>query len=140
MIDYGFEERKLKIEITKKKKETVYEIKNYLGIAMLVMNEGAMVACKMAAMVGRTHEANRDIFDVWYFLKEGMEIDEKLFESESGMVVDEGWKAILQRAEKLKSNEVLFGLGDLLDEAKKDFVRNKLVEELKFEVEIRRGK
>ena len=139
LVDYGYEQRKLKIEINKIKKDTVYEIKNYLGISMLVMNGPAMLACKMAAVVGRKHEANRDVFDMWYFLKSGMEIDEQLFENESGMKMREGWKVMVDRINRLKPNEVLFGLGDLLDESKKYFVREKMIDELKFEIGLRSG-
>lgn len=137
LIDYGFGDRKLKIEISKKKKETKYEVKNYMGIGMKVMNRAAMVACKLAAVVERTHEANRDLFDMWYFLKADLSIDRDLFKMETGLEVDEGWKKLLERVEKIKKNEILFGLGDLLDEKMKYQVREKMAEELKFEVQLK---
>lgn len=40
LLDYGFTERKLKIEITRKKTETDFVVMNYLGISMLTMNIG----------------------------------------------------------------------------------------------------
>jgi len=139
LLDYGFEERKLKIEISKRPTEMKFEARDFMGISMMIMTKEAMVACKMAAMVGRKHEANRDVFDMWYFLKNNFEIDEKVFEEKSELTIGEGWKLMKERVERLKANEVLFGLGDLLDASKKDLVKIKMKEELMLEIKMRAG-
>lgn len=137
LVDYGYSERKLKIEISKRKKETKYVIGNYLGIPMLIINRSAMVACKLMALINRTHEANRDVFDMWYFLKNGMEVDKELFEMETGISLTEGWEKAKNRISGLKKNELLFGLGDLLDNSMKETVKKQMVDDLKWEIEAR---
>ena len=110
LLDYGFDERKLKVEIARNKTKPDFVVMNYLGILMLVMNREAMVASKLLALATRVKFANRDVFDVWYFLKNGWEIDESVLKDKNGEdIVTIINKAIL-RVEKIKDNEILNGL------------------------------
>jgi predicted nucleotidyltransferase component of viral defense system len=137
LLDYGFEERKLKIEITRVKTETNFVVMNYLGISMLVMNREAMVAGKLLALATRTKMANRDVFDIWYFLKNGWEIDDEVIKSKSGLGTKEIIEMAISRIEKIKTNQILFGLGDLIDNSTKDFVRQHLKEDVLLELRMR---
>lgn len=136
LLDYGHSERKLKIEITRTKVNTEFIVMNYLGISMLVMNRSAMVAGKLLALALRAKFANRDVFDVWYFLKNGWEIDESVIKFKNESVTSIIKKAIL-RVEKIKNNEILNGLGDLLNNSMKDFVRKHLKEDVLLELKMR---
>ena len=137
LLDYGFDERKLKIEITRIKTETSFMVMNYLGISMLVMNRSAMVAGKLLALATRTKIANRDIFDIWYFLKNNWEIDINVIENKSGLKTKEIIKMAINRVEKIKNNQILFGLGDLLNNSTKDFVKKHLKEDVLLELKMR---
>ncbi|MFA6368875.1 MAG: nucleotidyl transferase AbiEii/AbiGii toxin family protein [Candidatus Shapirobacteria bacterium] len=137
LLDYGFEERKLKIEITRIKTETSFIVMNYLGISMLVMNRSAMVAGKLLALATRTKLANRDIFDIWYFLKNNWEIDNKVIKSKSGLDIKKIIEMAIRRVEKVKNNQILFGLGDLLSNSTKDFVKKHLKEDVLLELKMR---
>jgi len=137
VLDYGFEERKLKIEITRVKTETNFIVMNYLGISMLVMNRSAMVAGKLLALATRTKMANRDVFDTWYFLKNDWEIDDKVIKSKSGLTTKKIVKMAIDRVEKIKNNQILFGLGDLLNNSMKDFVKTHLKEEILLELRMK---
>ena len=137
LLDYGFEERKLKIEITRNKTDTNFEVKNYLGISMLVMNKAAMVACKLLALATRPKTANRDVFDIWYFLKNNWEIDEKVIKSKGKTNTDKLIKKSIIRIENIKDNEILHGLGDLLNNSTKDWVKNNLKTETLLELRMR---
>lgn len=137
LLDYGFAERKIKIEITRKKTETDFKVMNYLGISMLTMNREAMVACKLLALATRKKMANRDIFDTWYFLKNGWNIDDKVIKSKSGLELDNILNMAIVRIEKIKNNEILFGLGDLLNNSMKDFVKNNLKKDVLLELNMR---
>lgn len=53
---------------------------SYLGISMKVMVREDMLAHKLAAMFERIGRTNRDIFDVWYFLKNNWPINIKITE------------------------------------------------------------
>lgn len=137
LLDYGFEERKLKIEITRDKTETTFEVKNYLGISMLTMNRPAMVACKLLALATRVKMANRDVFDVWYFLKNNWEIDNEVIKNKGKSNINEIIKKSINRVQKIKDNEILFGLGDLLNNSTKDWVKNNLKTETLLELKMR---
>ena len=137
LLDYGFEERKLKIEITRNKTETNFDVKNYLGISMLVMNKAAMVACKLLALATRTKIANRDIFDTWYFLKNNWEIDDEVIKSKGKTNTKKVIKKSITRINNIKNNEILHGLGDLLNNSSKDWVKNNLKTETILELRMR---
>lgn len=52
---------------------------------MKVMVREDMAAHKLVAMYERIGKTNRDIFDVWFFLKNNWPINEKIIEKRTGM-------------------------------------------------------
>jgi len=136
LVDYGYSQRKLKVEVSRRKTETEFAVRNYMGISMLVMNRAAMVACKLVALVERNKFASRDVFDINYFLKNGYDIDKELVELRTGKKFAKVVEAAVSRISKMNENEVMFGLGDLLDEKTKVYVRQKLKEDVKLELKM----
>jgi len=136
LITYSKGERHLKIEISKRSNKATFVIKNYLGISMLVMNEADMSACKIAALLTRKRFATRDVFDTWYFLKNNWPINEALLTEKTNLTLLEALEKTKTRVKKIKKTELLAGLGDLLDQSQKDWVRAKLIEELVFYLDL----
>ena len=136
LLDYGFNERKLKVEVSRRKTETDFVVREYMGIPMLVMNKEAMVACKLLALIGRNKFASRDVFDINYFLRQDFEIDKALVVTRGKKKFKEIIDMAIKRIKKIKANEVMFGLGDLLDEKTKVYVREKLIEDVKLELDM----
>lgn len=137
LINYGKGERKLKVEISKRPFRGDYEIKNYLGISMLVMKEEGMIASKLAALLTRRKFATRDIFDLWYFLKQGWQIDDRIIKTNTNMDLVEALKKAQDIVQSVKKNKLLALLGELLpDQKQKAFVREKLQEELAFQLRL----
>lgn len=134
LINYGYGERNLKIEISKRPAKSEFLLKNYLGISMLVMSQEDMVACKIAALLTRKKFANRDVFDTWFFLKNNWGINDKLLEKKSGMKLIFALKKVQKMVENLKDNQILSGLGELIDEKQKAWVKENLKKELVFEI------
>ena len=132
LLNYLKGERNLKIEISKRTEPSQFVIKNYLGISMLVMAEADMVAGKLAALLTRKHFATRDVFDTWFFLKNNWPINESLFTKKTGLPLSEGLEKAKIQVKGIKKTELLAGLGDLLDNKRKDWVREKLIDELLF--------
>ena len=66
VLDYGQNERKLKVEISNRQYDNHYEIKNLLGIEMRVLVRSDMFAHKLCALLDRTEITGRDIFDCWF--------------------------------------------------------------------------
>jgi predicted nucleotidyltransferase component of viral defense system len=132
LLSYEKNERNLKIEISKRPVKHDYFLKNYFGISMLVTSEADMLASKLSALITRKKFANRDVFDTWFFLKNNWEINQKLFEEITGMTMNMGLKKAQKLVSGVKRNQVLSGLGELLDEKQKVWVKTKLIEETIF--------
>ena len=85
LLSYSEEAQNIKVEINKRSFGSQYEVKNYLGISMLLMRREDMFAHKLVAMTERNKTANRDIFDVHFFLKNNWEINKEIVEKRTEM-------------------------------------------------------
>lgn len=123
----------VKLEINRRSFGSKYIVSNYAGISMLVMNKEDMFANKLLAMYERLGNANRDIFDVWFFFKEGWNINEEIVEKRSEVSYKTFLEKCLQGLENLENdNNILFGLGELISEKQKIWVKEKLKSETIF--------
>ncbi|MDD4123124.1 MAG: nucleotidyl transferase AbiEii/AbiGii toxin family protein [Candidatus Pacebacteria bacterium] len=68
IVSYSKEDRNIKVEINKNNYGARYEGKNFMGLLIKVMRREDMIAFKLLAMNDRLGKANRDIFDVCFFL------------------------------------------------------------------------
>jgi len=134
LISYEKEERNVKVEISRRKTSANYQIHQYLGIPILVMNKNDMTAGKLSALLTRKKFASRDLFDLWYFLKNGWQINEKFLQEKTGLNLEQALKKAKEKVEKVPRNRLLQGLGDLLEENQKEMVRNKLKKDLLFQI------
>lgn len=136
VLDYGFGERKLKVEISKRRFEDRYEIKNLLGINMKVMVVADMFAHKLCALLDRDSMTNRDIFDCWFFMQNQLPINKNIIETRMNMSYSNYLQRCIDRLETMNDSRLLQGLGELMDNDMKNFVRTKLlsdtIELLKF--------
>lgn len=136
VLDYGVGERKLKIEISNSVFDNHYEIKNLLGITMKVMVKSDMFAHKLCAMLDRPSFTNRDIFDNWFFIKDHTPLNKDLVESRMNKPLSDYLQECIDILESISDKGILQGMGELLEEEIKQFVRTKLrvetIELLKF--------
>ena len=126
VLDYGMGERKLKVEISNRNFGDRYEIKNLLGVNMQVMVAPDMFAHKLCAMLDRTAITNRDIFDSWFFMKNNIPINKSIVETRMGMPLADYIQKCIDALETMTDKGMLNGLGELMDEDMKKFVRTKL--------------
>lgn len=126
VMDYGIGERKLKVEISFRKFEDRYEIKNMLGINMLMMIPSDMFAHKLCAVLDRNILTNRDIFDVHFFLQQRTPINKQIVELRMNLHFPDYVQKCISKLESMNDKGLLNGLGDLMDEETKKFVRTKL--------------
>lgn len=131
-LSYRNGERNVKVEVSKRSSKSEYLPKNYLGISMLVMKEEDMAAVKLAALITRKKLATRDIFDLWFFLKNNWQINKKLVEEDTGLSFIETLVKAQEKVKTVRRTELLAGLGELLDAKLKTWVKEKLVEETLF--------
>ncbi|MFO7924713.1 MAG: nucleotidyl transferase AbiEii/AbiGii toxin family protein [Bacteroidales bacterium] len=126
VLDYGAGERKLKVEISNREFDNQYEIKNFLGINIMVMTEADMFAHKVCTLLDRNALTNRDIFDSWFFMKRQTPINTMLVEARMQMPYADYIQNCIDRLESLSDRGLLQGLGELMDPEIKTFVKTKL--------------
>ena len=132
VISYAPRAPKIKIEINKRQFGSKYEVKNLLGIPMLVMTQEDMCAHKLMAMDERIGKTSRDIYDVWFFLDHFWPINKDIVEKRSGKPFGKALKDMTEKLEKMDNKHILDGLGSFLTESQKDWARAKLKSETIF--------
>jgi predicted nucleotidyltransferase component of viral defense system len=111
-------------------------IKPYLGISMKVMTPEDMAAHKLVAFYERIGKANRDIYDIWFFFANNWLINQELVEKRTQMPFNEFLETCCRLLEKMDDKNILSGMGEVLDEKQKIWVKNKLREELLFQLKL----
>jgi hypothetical protein len=130
VLNYGYGERKLKVEISKRMFSDRYEIKNLLGINIKVMVVEDIFAHKLCALMNRNVIANRDIFDYWFFMDKRTPVNKSIIESRMGMPFPEYLGKCIELMESLSDKGLLHGMGELMDESMKKFVQRKMRKEV----------
>jgi len=126
VLDYGFAERKLKVEISNRAFEDRYEVKNLLGIPVKVMVAADMFAHKLCALLDRSVFTNRDVFDCWYFMSKQIPVNKSIIENRMQMPYANYLQQCIDKLENTKGKSMLQGLGELMDQNIKLFVRTRL--------------
>ncbi len=122
----------VKIEINKRNFGSKYEVKQYLGISMLVMVKQDIFANKLVAMHERIGKTNRDIFDTWFFFHNNWPVNTKIIESRTGMPYKNFLQTCIDDLSKMSNQGILSGIGELLDEKQKAWVKANLLSETLF--------
>ena len=129
VLDYGVGERKLKVEISNRNFNDHYEIKNFLGINMNVMVQPDMFAHKLCALIDRGELASRDIFDAWFFMQKQTPLNKSIVEFRMKMPYEVYMQTCIDRLGEIRETKLLQGIGELMNEELKSFVRTKLKSE-----------
>ena len=127
----------IKVEINRREFGSKYEVKSYLGISMKIMVREDMFAHKLCALYERIGKTNRDIFDVWYFLQNEWPVNKKIVEERTKMSFKEFLQKCVDSLEKISDQNILSGMGELLDAKQKDWARAKLKSETIFLLKVR---
>lgn len=91
-----------------------------------------LFAGKLAALTLRTETATRDIYDVYYFAKKNWDINAEVIRARTGKKIKEYLSDCIAFIEGVKDRQILQGLGELLDDKEKAWVKNKLKAEAVF--------
>lgn len=136
LLSYGLDDHNIKIEISTRAFQfdikKYYEIKEYLGIPMLAGKKDYLFASKLCALTLRSQTAVRDIYDIWYFAKNNWDISAEIVKAWTNKTVKGYLPACISAIEQIKDNQILHGLGELLSEKEKAWVKNNLREETTF--------
>lgn len=131
-LSYSDAHRNVKVEISRRSSGSTYEVLNYFGISMKVMAQPDMFANKLTALHSRAERANRDIFDVWFFLQNNWPINKALVEKKIGLPFKESVAKCIEKLERIPSRSILAGMGELLDVKQKTWAKSKLKTETVF--------
>lgn len=135
VLNYGKEERMLKVEISTRQYPNHYETRSLAGTDVRVMTMPDMFAHKLCAMGERL--SPRDIFDVCYFLQNHTEINEEIVKLRTGKNVSEYAQWCAERVRESSPKLLMQGLGEVLNDTKsKTFVRNKLIADTSSALEL----
>lgn len=136
LLSYGEADFNIKIEIntrqTIKNIKEKYELREYLGMLMLVARKEYLFASKISALTLRKTTAMRDVYDIYYFSKNSWDIDDEAVKSIAGLETKKQLMDCLITVEAIKSNEIMIGLGELVDEKEKEWIRSSLKSETIF--------
>lgn len=129
VLDYGQDERKLKVEISNRQFDNHYEVKNLLGIDMKVLVKPDMFAHKLCALLDRNEITGRDVFDSWFFLNTQTPINANIVEERMKMPLQEYIQRCIDTLEQVSDKTIMNGLGELTDGEIKKFAKTKLRKE-----------
>lgn len=127
----------IKVEVNLRSFGSQYEIKLFFGIPVNIMVQADMAANKLVAMVERIGTANRDIFDVWFFLKNHWPVNEKIIEVRTGLSMKQFLQKAITELEAMSDRGILSGIGALLDAKLKAWAKTKLRTETIFLLKMR---
>jgi hypothetical protein len=96
------------------------------------MKKEYMFAHKLVALTERKGVANRDIFDIWFYLKKGWSFKNEIIQLRTGMAVKDYIEKCITFIESVNQRNLLQGLGEVLDKELKAWVKNHLIPETVF--------
>ena len=96
------------------------------------MKQEDMFAHKLMAMYERIGKTSRDIYDAWFFLKNDWPINKKIVEERSKMSFKELLRKCIIALEKTENRNILDGMGELLDNKQKAWVKSNLQKDVLF--------
>ena len=137
-ISYGNQDHNIKIETSTRvlgfSLKDQYELKEYLGISMLVAKRDYLFACKLSALTQRKDMAMRDVYDIWFFGKNRWEINREVVEFWTSKKIKDYLKDCVEVTERINETQILKGLGELLDEKQKAWAKKNLKAEALFTI------
>jgi len=133
LLSYGDADHNIKVEINIRmlipNLKEHYELKEHLGISMFAARKDYLFSSKLAALTLRGETAMRDIYDIWFFAKNNWDINVDVVRARTGKSIKEHLADCIEIIEKVKDNEILRGLGELINEKEKAWVKTHLRKE-----------
>ncbi len=127
----------IKVEINRRDFNSKYELKSYMGISMLVQTREDMFAHKLMAMYERLGKTNRDIYDVWFFSKNNWQIKKEIVEKRAGLPFEAFLRKCVSALESFNDRNILDGMGEILNEKQKSWVKANLKTETIFQLKLK---
>ena len=85
-----------------------------------------MFAHKLCALLDRISIANRDVFDCWFFMQRQTPVNKSIVELRMNLPFNEYLQKCIEQLESIPDKGLLQGIGELMNNKMKSFVRSKL--------------
>lgn len=134
LVSYGSGLANIKVEVsTRDNPYNHYNLVPFYGTTIRVIDLKDMIAHKLVAVTERGILANRDLFDIHYFLglPEASQINYQIIKHRTGKDPKEFYLSLLKYLDKINSKSILSGLGEVLTDSQKDWAKEKLIIEIK---------
>lgn len=132
LLSYEKDAPNIKIEFNKRVWENnAYKTVWFLGVEMRIADESTVLTNKLVALSDRRMPVARDLFDGYYLLKLGFKLNERLIMERTGKTLEDYIEFLIPFIERTyDSKNILHGLGDVLENKQKDWVRKELIQEI----------
>lgn len=128
----------IKVEVNTRRYPNSYIVKDFRGFSVKVLSPEDMMAHKMCAVIDRNKLQNRDLYDLWFMLNKNWQPNEAIIKLRMGFDLKEYWSQLLATVRNLPTHyDVLNGLGEVLNESKKDWVKGNLLRVLEIQLASR---
>ncbi len=139
-LSYQLESVNLKIEVSTRGFGSSYELRNFNGISMMVMVPADIFAHKLVALTDRKKATNRDLYDIHWLLDQHWNINEEIIRKRTGLSLDNYIDKCLTHIQDVNQKHILSGIGDLITEQQKHWVKAHLIKELTLKLKARFNK
>jgi predicted nucleotidyltransferase component of viral defense system len=141
LLNYEKGSPNIKIELNRRIwKNNTYKPVWFLGVEMKIADEATLLTNKLVVLTDRKAPVARDLFDADYFLKLGYTVNENLILERTGRTAEKYLKSLIPFIQKtFTEKNILHGLGEVLEEKQKDWVRRELLIDTIREIQKRLG-
>ena len=142
LLDYKKDAPNIKVEFNKRIwANNTYKPVWFLGVEMRIADESTILTNKLVALSDRRMPVARDLFDAYYFLKLGFKMNEKLIMERTGKTLEEYIEFLVPFVERTYNEKnILHGLGEVLEEKQKEWVKIELIQDMVKELKKLFGK
>jgi predicted nucleotidyltransferase component of viral defense system len=132
LLSYAKDAPNIKVEFNKRIWENnAYKTVWFLGVEMRIADESTVLTNKLVALSDRRMPVARDLFDGYYLLKLGFKLNERLIMERTGKTLEDYIEFLIPFIERTYNRRnILHGLGDVLENKQKDWVRKELIQEI----------
>lgn len=131
-------QQKIKVEISKRQYLADQYMENdLLGLTVPSFDLPSMFAHKLCAITDRHELVNRDLYDAWWMFKKMTPINQGIVQERTGQKLVDYLRSLPKYIKENAQGSALLGLGEVLSSSQKDWVRDHLLEELLFQIELR---
>lgn len=131
-------QRKVQVDVSRRQFPDKYKIEQFYGLSLKTLDESSLFAHKLCAILDRKHLQNRDLYDSHFMFEKRFKINEEIIQARTGKSLLEYLQTLEQYIQnKVDKRRVMQGLGELLDEDKKQWVKDKLIDELAAQIRLK---